>query len=92
MKQMISLRLKGFFVLAMVFLFSSIASAQDSTVTTTQTSRTATETTWHIEPWMWIVGAVVVLLILIGLFRGKSTTVSSDRVTVTKTVERDTDV
>ena len=42
----------------------------------------------------WIIrwGSVVVLLILVALLRGKSTTTSADRVTVTKTVERDTDV
>jgi hypothetical protein len=49
-------------------------------------------------PWMWIVGGALFVLLLVALTRGNSssrrTTSSStdtgDRVTVTKTVERDT--
>ena len=92
MKQGISVRIRSFILLVMALFFQALAMAQDSTVQTTQTNTTSTETTWHIAPWMWIVGAVVVLLILVGLLRGKSTTTTADRVTVTKTVERDTDV
>jgi phosphoglycerol transferase MdoB-like AlkP superfamily enzyme len=94
MKQLISLRIRSFYLLVTAMLFQGIAMAQDSTVQTTQTNTNSTtsETTWTVQPWMWVVGGVVVLLILIALFRGKSTSTSSDRVVVTKTVERDTDV
>lgn len=92
MKQVISVRIRSFYLLVMAMLLQTMAMAQDSTIQTTQTNSTATETTWHIAPWMWVVGGVIVLLILIGLFRGKSTTTSADRVTVTKTVQRDRDV
>lgn len=95
MKLSINARLKMLFTFMSVCFFQAIAMAQgDSTVHTTQTSQSSTETTSPVEPWMWIVGGVVVLLIIILLLRGQSTnsSTSSDRVTVTKTVERDTDV
>ena len=50
---------------------------------------------WYASPWVWIVGAAVFILLLVALTssgRSKTTTGSSDRVTVTKTVKRDTDV
>ena len=48
---------------------------------------------WYASPWVWIVGAAVFILLLIALTSGGSRrTTSGDRVTVTKTVERDTDV
>ena len=93
MKLSINARLKLLFTFMSICLFQAIAIAQDSTVKTTQTSQTSTETSFHVEPWMWIVGGVVVVLIIVALMRGNSTSsTSSDRVTVTKTVERDTDV
>lgn len=94
MKQGISVRTRSFFLLVMAMFIQAVAMAQDSTVHTTQTSQTSTETSFHVEPWMWIVGGVVVVLIIILLLRGQSTnsSTSSDRVTVTKTVERDSNV
>jgi hypothetical protein len=49
---------------------------------------------WYASPWVWVIGAAVFILILVALLSGgsRSKTVGSDRVTVTKTVERDTDV
>jgi hypothetical protein len=49
---------------------------------------------WYASPWVWIIGAAVFILILVALLSGGSSrrTVGSDRVTVTKTVERDSDV
>ena len=91
MKHVIISRLRSLFLVVSAFFFQTIAMAQDSTMQTTQTNQTTTQTTSYVQPWVWVVGGAVVLLILIALLRNKSTTTSSDKVTVTKTVERDTD-
>jgi hypothetical protein len=81
---------------SMAFLFVSVISfAQDSTVkatTTTNTTASSTETMWYMNPIAWVVGGIVLLVLLIALFRNNSSSTSSDRVTVTKTVSRDSDV
>ena len=72
---------------------------KNSTTTTTTTKSTdinitADGDTWYTQPWVWIVGAAVFILLLVALLssnRGKDTVSTSDRVTVKKTVERDTD-
>lgn len=70
-----------------------IAFAQDSTTTiTTKTDAitTTTEKTWYMEPWVWLVGAGVLVLLLIALLKGGgSNKVAQEKVTVTKTVERE---
>lgn len=80
--------------------------AQDSTSTATSTTSTKSTTSvsinesgeWYTQPWVWLVGAAVFILLLVALLRGggssrSSGTAHTDRVTVTKTVreERDTD-
>ena len=46
------------------------------------------------SPWMWVVGGALFVLLLVALTRGggsrRTTSDSGDKVTVTKTVERDT--
>ena len=48
------------------------------------------------SPWMWVVGGALFILLLVALTRGggggsrNTTSGSGDKVTVTKTVERDT--
>ena len=90
-------------VTLLVFNFIQVALwAQDSTSTTTSSSSSTksvdvsmTSDNWYASPWVWIIGAAVFILLLVALLggnRGRSTDTSSDRVTVTKTVERDTDV
>ena len=86
---------------AYIFMISNIISllskAQDSSngsasSTKTTTTTTHTQNTMAIQPWMWIVGGIVLLIIIIALLTGKNkNTVSSDKVTYTKTVERDND-
>lgn len=65
--------------------------AQDSTVTATATTATRTETqTWYAEPWVWVVGGAVLILLIVALVKGTSNsgnTVRTDKVTVTKTTE-----
>jgi hypothetical protein len=71
--------------------------AQESTTTSTEKVDVSVERNenWYASPWVWVIGAAVFILLLVALLgggRGKATDSSSDRVTVTKTVERDTDV
>jgi len=46
--------------------------AQDSSSTTTSTVTVDKTKDFLSQPWVWIVGGVLLLLILIGLFSGKS--------------------
>jgi hypothetical protein len=67
---------------------SSSSSSTKTTITTTE------QTDFWTSPWVWVVGAAVFILLLVALLRGgssRTTTGASDRVTVTKTVERDND-
>lgn len=96
-----SLFLLFFFCL---FNFSAIAqddksseSGSSSTTTEKKTSISvnsndnAGNTTWYASPWVWVVGAAVFILLLVALLsnRGRDTVSTTDRVKVTKTVERD---
>ena len=48
---------------------------------------------WYASPWVWIVGAAVFILLLVALTSGsRRSSTTGDRVTYSKTVERDTDV
>lgn len=42
-----------------------------STTITTETTET---TTWYTQPWVWIVGAIVLLILIVALVRGNSGT------------------
>ena len=89
--------LKSFITLLVFNFIQLVVLAQDSTSSssTTTTSVTTEQTTdWYSSPWVWVIGAAVFILLLIALMRGNSgrtTTGASDKVTVTKTVRRDTD-
>jgi hypothetical protein len=78
----------------MLFLFSFtflISQAQDTTKTTVthETSTTTKSTDWYMQPWAWVVGGVLLIIILVALFRGNSTTDKEvSRTTVIK--DRDT--
>ncbi|OSZ81271.1 hypothetical protein CAP36_08560 [Chitinophagaceae bacterium IBVUCB2] len=60
--------------------------AQDSTgVTVTKTSTTTTTTSeWYTEPWVWVVGGAVLLIILVALLRGGNSTKEVSRTTVVR--------
>lgn len=71
-----------------------LAIAQDGTANTTTTTSpagtTTTTTTWYLQPWVWVVGGILLLVILIALFRGGS---SKDReVTRTTVIKTDRDI
>jgi hypothetical protein len=76
-------------ILFLLCFMSTLVWAQDSTgssnkVTTTETTTTTTE--WYAQPWVWIAGGAVFIIILVALLRGnsnkevsRSTTVIKDR-------------
>ena len=100
MKQLIKASTYSFFTVLLLTIFQVIAFAQDSTggsssssSRSTSTTTTTTEQMWYSQPWVWIVGGAILLLIIVALVRGNSGTTSgrSDSVTVKKTVTRDSD-
>jgi len=78
-------------ILMIIFSFIQVATwAQDSSSSShseTTTRTTTTTTTWYAQPWVWVVGAAIFIIILVALFRGnssrtdvsRSTTVIKDR-------------
>lgn len=92
-----SINLKMFFALLVFNLMQLVVWAQEETTTTTSTRKVDVEVTsnenWYAAPWVWIVGAALFILLLVALVSGgRSRSASGDRVTYTRTVERDTDV
>ena len=74
-------------VLSVLFILSLFTlQAQDTTKTTvTHETTTTTGTNWYMQPWAWVVGGIVVLIILVALFRGNSNnTKEVSRTTVIK--------
>jgi len=71
-------------VLAFMFLtfLQVVAFAQDKVVTTTKHTETYT---WYAEPWVWVVGGIVLILLLVAIFSGKNKTIVTN--TTTRTIE-----
>lgn len=63
--------------------------ATSGSTSSTVTTRTTTSEMWYAQPWVWVVGGAVLLLLLIALLRDGSGKGSADRVTITKTVDRE---
>jgi len=82
---------KNILFVFLLSLMSTFLWAQDSTgssnkVTTTETTTTTT-TEWYTQPWVWIVGGAVLLIIIVALVRGNSSTEVS-RTTIIKDNDR----
>jgi len=78
-----------FYRVFLVLLFSCmqlLVLAQDdaTSTTTTKTTKTTTETVWYTQPWVWVVGGAVFLIILVALLKGGSTSNTESRTTVIK--------
>ena len=106
MKSTNLIAIRSFLLLLFFSLFQLAVFAQDNTggeeksTTTTSSSTkinvsTESGSDWYTQPWVWIVGGAVFVLLLVALLsnKGGDRTVAStsDRVTVKKSVERDTD-
>jgi hypothetical protein len=76
-------------LLIFLLFVQGIVNAQDSTVSshTETVTKTTTTTNWYMQPWVWVVGAAVFIIILVALFRSNSsrTTDVSRSTTVIKT-------
>ena len=75
------------FALLQMPLFAQEGNTGNNTSSsTTETSTTTTTTYWYTEPWVWVVGGAVLLLIIVALVRGSG---SSDREVHRTTVIKD---
>lgn len=85
--------LKNAFLLFLMSFTAAITWAQDSSTTAISTTATNTSetTVWYTEPWVWVVGGAVLVLIIVALTRGNSSnsTGRTEQVTVTKTTNTD---
>jgi len=104
MKALIS-SAKTYMLLVMFCLVQTILWAQDNGgggsnsgggSSTTEVNISAdTGGAWYASPWVWVIGAAVFILLLVALTSGgrsRDDGARTDKVTVTKTVRRDTDV
>jgi hypothetical protein len=78
MKKVLNGTVQRIFLVILLGLAQFAVFAQDSTgsSSTTITSETTTtsRTDWYMQPWAWVVGGVLVLVLLVALFRGNSST------------------
>jgi preprotein translocase subunit SecG len=96
--------LRSLFLLIMLCFTQAMLFAQDNSggggesgggTSKTEVNITADGGEWYTSPWVWIVGAAVFILLLVALTssgRKRSDDTRTDKVTVTKTVSRDSDV
>ena len=65
----ISATLKKCFLIITVFCFQSLAWAQDKKIDV-DINVGKKESDWYQQPWVWVVGGAIFLLILVGLLKG----------------------
>ena len=93
---------KTLIALVMLSMVQTIAWAQDSASSVTESVKKSTTSTiteeniWYGEPWVWVVGVAVLIIIIVALTRGNSSTTSSagrtDTITHTEKTTRETDI
>ena len=84
MKQIAILsKFKSFFAFLVVSILQIPLLAQDTTNSSTKTTTTTTTTTWYTQPWLWVLGGVILLILVIALTRGSRTN-TTERTTVIK--------
>ncbi len=79
MKQLTNIRNSSFKYLAVIALFLSqgLAWAQETTTTKTvdvdlDVDKGTGSGEWYLEPWAWVVGAAIFIIIIVALLRGNS--------------------
>jgi hypothetical protein len=63
---------KGFVVLLMLSLLQTAVWAQDGGGADINVKITKESSNWYAQPWVWIVGGAVFLLLLVALMRGNN--------------------
>ncbi|MBA4139898.1 MAG: hypothetical protein H0X70_05250 [Segetibacter sp.] len=108
MKQLTSgLTYKTIGTLIMLFVIQAICWAQESggsgssgggesSSGSVTHSTTTTTSNWYAQPWVWVIGAIALILLLVALLRGNSggaaaSASRTDKVTVSKTSSTDSD-
>jgi hypothetical protein len=83
--------MKNILLTLMTSLLSVVVFAQEkSTEVDINVNKDGNNSNWYASPWVWIVGAAVFILLLVALTSGGSK--RGDKVTISKTVRRDSDV
>ena len=57
----------AFLTLLMANFMVLVADAQEASPTTTTTTTHTTKTIWYAEPWVWVVGGIILVLLLVQL-------------------------
>lgn len=94
------LNFKHLITLFVFTLIQTVLLAQEGGTTETNSTSSSTKVTiseettgdWYTQPWVWVVGAAVFVLLLIALLRsggGDRTATHTDKVTYKETVVRD---
>jgi hypothetical protein len=82
-----------FFACIQTALWAQDSGGSSTTSSSKKVDVSVSSSNWYSSPWVWVIGAAIFILLLVALVGGsRGRTSSGDRVTVTKTVERDTDV
>ena len=85
---------KAYLTLLTVLVNIMVFAQEKSTDINVDINKEGAGENWYASPWVWVVGAAVFIILLIALTSGgrsRSSSGSTDKVTVTKTVRRDTD-
>jgi hypothetical protein len=90
MKQLCKfISIKAFAIILFFSLLQTLIFGQDGGSNSVTTTTHTVSQTWYMQPWVWVVGGAVFIIIIIALVRGGGRT---DRVNVTKTTTTDTEV
>lgn len=68
----ISLNFKSVIAIFMLCFMQTISFAQDKKVDVSIGTNSGSGSNWYAQPWVWIVGGAVFLLLLVALMRGNS--------------------
>lgn len=82
-------------IVMLVFSLLTLSTIAQDTTKSVKSMLTNDEELWYMQPWVWVVGGVALLLLLIALFSGKkkpASTNRTDKVIITKTIRTETDV